>query len=123
LLDRKVENRIVELCKERKLLSKQDKNISIYPHVAVTIANEFGIHFDSEKIRDICRRYRERNSLDEYFSSIGIDTETKEKHNDLGDSDLKTQYKTTIEINKDGSQSSDKLILMSEEDSKDINFY
>lgn len=31
-------------------------------------------------------------------------------------------YKKTIEINKDGSQTSDKLVRMSEEDSKDVNY-
>jgi hypothetical protein len=86
----------------------------------VTIANEFGIHFDSEKIREICRRYRERNGLDEYFE---IANENNEIQKDLGDKDLEDiTYKETIEINKDGSQTSDKLIQMSSEDCKDVTF-
>ena len=36
--------------------------------------------------------------------------------------EVQDKYKATIELNKDGSQSSDKLILMSEEDCKDVNF-
>ena len=33
-----------------------------------------------------------------------------------------TNYKETIELNKDGSQSSDKLLVMSQEQSKDVNY-
>jgi len=47
-------------------------------------------------------------------------------HNDLNDEDLKQElgknYKETIELNKDGSQSSDKLLVMSQEQSKDVNY-
>ena len=47
-------------------------------------------------------------------------------HKDLNDKDLEKelskQYKTTIELNKDGSQTSDKLLAMSEEECKDVNF-
>lgn len=43
-------------------------------------------------------------------------------HKDFNDGDLKSNYKTNIEINKDGTQTSDKLLIMSEENCKDINF-
>ncbi len=46
----------------------------------------------------------------------------KQIHRDLNDKDLESKYKTTLEINKDGTQTSDKLIKMSEEEAKDINF-
>ncbi len=36
--------------------------------------------------------------------------------------ELKKNYKETIELNRDGTQSSDKLIIMSQEDAKDPNF-
>lgn len=36
--------------------------------------------------------------------------------------ELSKNYKNTVELNKDGSQTSDKLILMSEEDCKDVEF-
>jgi hypothetical protein len=36
--------------------------------------------------------------------------------------DIETKYKNTIELNKDGSQTSDKLLKMSEEDCKDTNY-
>lgn len=47
-------------------------------------------------------------------------------HNDLNDKDFeqdyKNNYKSTIELNKDGSQTSDKLLLMSEEECKDVSY-
>lgn len=46
----------------------------------------------------------------------------KQIHNDFNNNELTNNYKTTTEINKDGSQTSEKLIHMSEEQSKDINF-
>lgn len=47
-----------------------------------------------------------------------------EKDNDYESKidDKEVKYKETIEINADGSQSSDKLIKMSQEQSKDVNF-
>ncbi len=50
----------------------------------------------------------------------------KQIHKDFNNKDLEndivSKYKSTTEINKDGTQTSDKLIRMSEQDSKDINF-
>lgn len=45
----------------------------------------------------------------------------KQIHKDLNDVDLQTK-KNTIELNKDGSQTSEKLIEMSNEEAKDVNF-
>ena len=36
--------------------------------------------------------------------------------------ELTKNYKETVEINKDGTQSSDKLIIMNQEEAKDVNF-
>lgn len=61
-------------------------------------------------------------TIDEYNKDKAIQA----IHNDLNDKDLekdlKKNYKETIELNKDGSQSSDKLVVMSEENAKDVNF-
>lgn len=56
------------------------------------------------------------NKSDEYIEEI---------HRDLNDKDFEQKignYKNKIEHNSDGTQSSDKLIEMAEEDAKDINF-
>lgn len=49
---------------------------------------------------------------------------TLKKQEVVDSNDIKPEnnYKSTTEINKDGTQTSDKLIRMSEQDSKDINF-
>ena len=53
-------------------------------------------------------------------------SEVEQIHNDLNDKDLEKElsknYKSTTEINRDGTQTSDKLIIMSEEESKDVEF-
>ena len=50
------------------------------------------------------------------------DQTNKEIHKDLNDKDLKPSQKDSIEIHPDGKQTSTKLIEMSEEESKDVNF-
>lgn len=54
---------------------------------------------------------------------INID---KQIHNDFNDKDLngkpENNYKSTIELNRDGSQTSDKLLKMSEAEAKDVNY-
>lgn len=42
--------------------------------------------------------------------------------NELDNDLLQANYKSKIDLNKDGSQTSDKLILMSEDDAKDVDF-
>jgi hypothetical protein len=85
-----IEQRIIEFVKERKQLHKIDSKSSMYPWVAVIIANEFGIHLDSEKIRKLCRRYREKNGLNEDFEikyeTNNIDVDTKQMVNDFQNS-------------------------------------
>jgi hypothetical protein len=50
----------------------------------------------------------------------------KQIHSDFNDKDLEKElgknYKNVVELNKDGSQSSDKLLVMSEEECKDVNY-
>lgn len=66
------------------------------------------------------------NTLDIIEASKQITTEDKLIHKEFNDKDLKKElgrnYKETIELNNDGSQSSDKLLLLSEENCKDVNF-
>ncbi len=50
------------------------------------------------------------------------DQTNRQIHEELNDRDFKNDYKTKIEINKDGTQTSDKLIVMSEEECKDVEF-
>jgi hypothetical protein len=50
----------------------------------------------------------------------------KQIHSDFNDKDLENtlnkNYKNVVELNKDGSQTSDKLLTMSEEECKDVNY-
>jgi hypothetical protein len=119
-ISQEIINRIIQLCKERKQQQKINKKISIYPFVAVTILDEFGVHLDNEKIRDISRNYREQHNLDENFELINMVDSIKSNVDE--NVNLNNTYKSTIELNKDGSQTSDKLIKMSENDAKDVKF-
>jgi hypothetical protein len=105
-----IEERIIQLCKERSELHKQGKNVSIYPFVSDQIFNEYGVRYDTEKLRRISRNYRDINKLNEYF-------ELKQ----FNDKDAE-EYKATIELNKDGTQTSDVLLKMSAEQAKDSDF-
>lgn len=71
------------------------------------IGNQFGI--TGEQARDIVRKHIKRNNSD------ANDKENK-------DIELSNTYKTTVELNKDGSQTSDRLLQISEEQCKDVNF-
>lgn len=55
-----------------------------------------------------------KDAIKEHIDKISNKNELQEE--------LSKQYKTTTELNADGSQSSDKLLAMSEEQSKDVNF-
>ena len=46
----------------------------------------------------------------------------KDIDNENLENDLNKKYRSTTEINKDGTFTSDKLLVMSEEDSKDVNY-
>lgn len=76
------------------------------------IGNKFNI--TGEQARDIVRRYIKKNNI----NNIVIDN-NKQYNVDI---DIHKNYKETIELNKDGSQTSDKLIKMSEEQCKDVDF-
>lgn len=77
-----------------------------------SLNNKYGKEFlNGEAFRNYVRkRLAKENNSD------------KKIHKDLNDKDFENNYKNTIEINKDGSQTSDKLLQMSEEESKDVNF-
>jgi hypothetical protein len=109
-LTNKIDERIIQLCMERSQLHKLDKNVPIYPYVSEQINKEFNIVYDNEKLRGISRKYRDANKLNEYFELKQFDDKDAEAH------------KSTIEINKDGSQTSDVLLKMSAEQAKDTNF-
>jgi len=61
-------------------------------------------------------------NLEKTIEEVNKSTIDKQIHKEFNDNDLNTKYKSTVELNKDGSQSSDKLIRMSEKDAKDVNF-
>lgn len=73
---------------------------------------------DGEAWRDYVRKRIKKENV--------IDENTNKVHKDLNDKDCevdyKSQYKSTIEIKPDGAQVSDKLLKMSDEESKDIEF-
>jgi len=61
-------------------------------------------------------------TIDEYKKSI-VDSQVQNSINDNNlESELTKNYKNTIELNKDNTQTSSKLIQMSEQDAKDIEF-
>jgi hypothetical protein len=78
--------------------------------------NDIGSKFNitGEQARDIVRRYIKKNNIN--------DIVINNNKQDNVDKDIHKDYKETIELNKDGSQTSDKLIKMSEEQCKDVEF-
>ena len=60
-----------------------------------------------------------KSNLDKQICDINYIDNSKNK--DL-ESELTKNYKEIVEINKDGTQSSDKLIIMNQEEAKDVNF-
>lgn len=97
-----IENRIIELTKERKQLHNQDKSITIYPYVAEMIFNEYGEHIGAEKLREVCRRFREKNSLNENFELIKSSSETTDQK----------EFNLTEAILKDLQKGIDKSFLL-----------
>lgn len=96
-----VKQRIIELVKERKQLRGIDKKISIYPWVVSNIKDEFGIILDSENVRKICRKYREKNDLNENF-----EFESEKENKGVKDFNL------TEALLKDLQKNTDKKLLL-----------
>lgn len=86
-----IKNRVIELCKKYK----RENVPSFYSLVQDDILKEYGVLYTPESIRSISRHYRFQNNLDNNFDKI----ENKEV---IG--------KETIEFNKDGTETSDKVI-------------
>lgn len=84
-------NRIIELCKEKKINGESN----IYESISEQIYKQFGEKYPAESIRGISRRYRQQNNLDDMFNKC----EKSECSND-----------SVVEFNKDGSQTSQKTI-------------
>jgi len=61
-------------------------------------------YWDSERIRDRIRKYKKKNNIQVTTDKNAV------------------EYKNTVEIHSDGRQTSDKLIKMAEEQSKDVDF-
>jgi hypothetical protein len=75
--------------------------------------------YGKELSSDVCRR-------EMYGSKYTLELLEKDKNNteieNREEDSFKYNYKETIELNKDGSQTSDKLIKMSKENCKDANY-
>lgn len=119
-----IEQRIIELVKDRKQLHNIDKSVSIYPWVVVILLNETGIHMESEKLRDFCRRYRERNGLDENFEAKIITTiQPQEKEFNLTEAVLKDlQKKIDKNLLIDKYKISERIFDATIEDLKDRGY-
>ena len=63
-----------------------------------------------------------KSNIDKQIHSINNNDNNKNNINKDLESELTKNYKETVEINKDGTQSSDKLIIMNQEEAKDVNF-
>lgn len=63
---------------------------------------------------------RLKNSLE--INNTKDFSDIKKAHKDFDDADLTKEYRETVELNKDGTQTSDKLLTMSSEEAKDVNF-
>ena len=77
------------------------------------IGNKFNV--TGEQARDIVRRYIKKNCINDKINN-------DKKQDDSINTISNNTYKTTIEHNKDGSQTSDRLLQISEEQCKDVNF-
>lgn len=109
-----IRQRIIDLVKERRQLRNIDNNISIYPWVAVTIANEFGIHKSSESIRKLCRTYREKNGLDENFEIKSEDKQDKNVTIENPEQIIKEFEKSLPSVEDYIKQEKEKLIIKNE---------
>lgn len=91
-----IKDEIVEECKRLKLSGSNN----IYETVSEIVYSNYDIRLSSEYVRNIVRSYRSKNNLDENFVPIV---------------DEKEENKTTVmQINKDGSRTTEKLILVKE---------
>ena len=102
-MDKDTRNKIIQLG-----LDKRDGKIDLSWD---QIGKQFGL--SGERARDLTRKYAYRNGLSQapiisnpYLKNI----------------EPEEQYRSTLEINKDGSQTSEKLLAMSEEQSKDVAY-
>lgn len=117
---------------------ERNKNESFLEYADRLLSNRK--EYDLDKVEVYEMLYKEQVSADharkcltslektiEESKKIQID---KQIHKELNDNDLENdlendlskKYKSTTEINKDGTHSSDKLLVMSEEESKDVEF-
>lgn len=108
----KTTNNLYEACKK-----KRDKEIN----VSWEELNElYGQPYcNGEALRSWFKKERKKNGE---LPSKDTDVKAGNIHKELNDTDFVNTYKNTIELNKDGSQTSDKLLSMSEEDCKDVNY-
>jgi hypothetical protein len=103
-----MDNKLIDIC-----IKKINKDINdSWTDIAVKYDAYDG---NGENLRCAFKKWRKKNGQ---LNTNNI----KQIHKDFNDKDLDNNYKSTIEINKDGSQSSDKLIEMSEEQAKDVDF-
>ncbi len=117
-----IENKIIDLVVSRRKAYQINKKINVYPWVREMIKKIFGIDIETEQIREICRKYRKKNSLDENFNKKNTLENTLETNTCEEDLGTKQSYKEYFEIRKDGTQVSDKLLKMSAEEAKDVKF-
>lgn len=61
-----INERIIELCIEKKRRGE----ISFYSPISDIIQNEYGVFISPESIRNISRRYRRNNNLDEFYEKL-----------------------------------------------------
>lgn len=84
-----IKNRIIELCKKYK----KENRLCLYTLVQNDIFKEYGVKYEPETLRGVSRLYRASNSLNENFEPINS-----------------ISARETIEFNRDGTKTSDKVI-------------
>ncbi len=85
----------------------------VYREISDILNNEFDLHVSEHMVKRAYNKYSVQHMLKDH----------KEQYAFQMDEDLnEASYKKTLEINKDGSHKSDKLLRMSEEQAKDVDF-
>jgi predicted phosphodiesterase len=102
-----MDNKLIDICTKKINKEVNDSWTDIAIKYNVYDGN-------GENLRCAFKKWRKKNGQ--------LNSDIKQIHKDLNDKDLENNNRQTIEINKDGTQSSDKLLLMSEEQAKDIDY-
>ena len=99
-------DRMMQLYAERRILQAKEPATPIYGHIAKRIREEYGVSYSEEYIRIKIRRQRQKNLVTQPAQTQPISP----------------PFKESSEMFADGRRSSEKLVQMSDADSKNPEF-